>query len=267
MDLVGGHRRRVRIAGRSSCHPVVIGPLMDRWVPHARRRLRANLHREGEGIGLEAQLPVPPEDLELVELADADVGHEELPDAAGAQRAHRQQATVPAIEVANDTDAARVRRPDREADALGPLVRPGMSAEHVVQPLMRPLADEVEVDLADRRPEAIWVIALPGIPVREREPHAVSELPGLEVGHDPGPQAVPGGLHRRQAAVGGDEPRGVGVRMEGADDGSRGTGMRAEDRMRVVMLATREAQALLGHRTQLDCAGSHGATIAARRAE
>ena len=105
-------------AGARSRHPVVIGPWIGRWVPDARRGLRADLHGEGERIGLEAQLAVAAEDLELVELAGADAGHEQLPHArlAPIERIG-MQAPVPAIEVADDPHAPRVRRPDREAHA------------------------------------------------------------------------------------------------------------------------------------------------------
>src|SRR6185436_2890031 len=87
-----------------------------------------------------------------------------------------QEAAVPAIEVADDPDAARVRRPDGEGDAVDALVGSWMRAQDVIQPLVRSLGDEVEVDLADRRPEAIRIVALPGLAVGEGESLAIREL-------------------------------------------------------------------------------------------
>ena len=116
----------------------------------------------------------------------------------GAQRAHRHQAAVPAVEVADDPDAARVRRPDREAHAGDALVRARMRAEHVVQPLVRPLADEVQVDLAERRAEPIRVVELPGVAVGEAEADpVVGTARAARSGTSPAHRPSPGGLHRR----------------------------------------------------------------------
>ena len=190
VDLVGRHRRPIRIGLGSPAHPVVIGPCIDRWIPDARRRLRSDLHGEGERIGLQAQLAVVAEHLELVELADADAGDEDLPDARCAHRAHRHQAAVPAIEVADDAHAARVRRPHREAHARDPLVRPRVCTEHVIETLVRALRDQVQVDLAERRREPIRVVELPGVAIGKAEPDPIRELPGPQLRHEPGPQAV-----------------------------------------------------------------------------
>ena len=252
MDLVGRHRGPIRIGRGSPAHPVVIGPCVDRWIPDARSGLGSDLHREGEGVRLQAQLAVAAEHLELVELADADSGHEELPHSRGAHRAHRHQAPVPAIEVADDPNAARVRRPHAEADAGRALVRARVRPEDVVEPLVRALGDQVQVDVPERRREAIRVVELPGVAVGEAEADAIRELPGPQVRHEPRPQAVAHGLHRRDAAVRRDEPRGVGIGMEGANDRPVGGRVRAEDRVRVVVLTAREAGGLLARGRGVD---------------
>ncbi len=241
MDLVGGHRRRVRVAGRALGHPGVVRPREGRRIPHARGSLGANLHREGERIGLEPQRPIPAEDLVLVELSDTDAGHEELPDAAGAHRAHRHQTAVPAIEVADDPHAPRVRRPDGEAHAGRALVRTDMRAEHVVQVLVGALADQVQVDLAEGRAEPIRIVELPGVAVWKAEPDPIRELPRPQLRHEPGPQAVSQRLHRLHAPVRGDEPGGVGIGMEGANHRPVGGRVCAENRMGFVVLAARQA--------------------------
>ncbi len=187
MDLVGRHRRPIRIPSRALAHPVVIGPRIDRWVPDARRGLRSDLHAEGEWIGLEPELAVGADDLELVQLARADAGHEQLPDARCAHRAHRHEPAIPAVEVTDDADAPCVGSPHCEADAGDALVLPRMGAEHVVQPLVRALAHEVQVDLANGRAEPIRVVALPGVAIGEGEAHAVGELPRREVGDEARP--------------------------------------------------------------------------------
>ena len=61
------------------------------------------------------------------------------------------------------------------------LVRARMGAEHVVQPLVRALGDQVQVDVAERRREAVRVVELPGVAVGKAEADAVRELPGPQV--------------------------------------------------------------------------------------
>ena len=197
-------------------------------------------------------MPSSAEHLELVELADTDVRHEELPHARGTHRSHRQEAAVPAVEVADDPDAARIRRPDREAHAGGALVRPGMGAQHVVQPLVRSLGDEVQVDLTDGRPVAERVVTLPGVAVGEREADPVAERARCEARDDPGPQPLAQRLHRLCPAVGSDQVDGGGIGMEGADDRPIAEGVRPEDGVRVVMLATSEPQELVARGPQVD---------------
>ncbi len=252
MHLVGGHRRPIGIARRALGHPVAIGPWVGRRIPHARRGLRANLHRECERISLEAERAVGTQDLELVELTGADVRDEELPHAAGAHRAHRHEAPVPAIEVADDPDAPGVRSPDREAHALDALVRPRVRAEHVVQPFVRPLADEVQVDLAKRRAEPIRVVQLPRVAVRELEADAVRELSGSQVGDVRGPQAVADPFHRRRGAVRCNEGCGAGIGVEGSHHRPTTVLVGPENRVRVVVLAASEPVRLVRRRCVLN---------------
>jgi pyruvate/2-oxoglutarate dehydrogenase complex dihydrolipoamide acyltransferase (E2) component len=244
MDLVDGHRRPIRIALRAGAHPLAVRPRVRRWVPNSRRRLGPDLHREREGVGLEPQRAVAAQDLELVELAHADARDEELPDAGAPHRPHREQTAVPAVEVAHDPDAPCVRCPDREADASDALVGPRMRPEDLVEPLVRSLADEVEVDLADRRREPIGIVALPRVPVGEREPDAVVDLVRVHARYEDGPAPVADRFHRGDGTVPPDELGRPRVRMKGPDDRAARDRMRAEDRVRVVVLATRELREL-----------------------
>ena len=90
------------------------------------------------------------------------VGHEELPHTGVGERAHAVADTVPVVEVADDAHGLGVGRPDRERRAgdvthdarVGAHVR----TEHVPQLLVTTLTDEVEVDLAERRHEAVRVV-------------------------------------------------------------------------------------------------------------
>ncbi len=61
------------------------------------------------------------------------------------------------VEFADDADALRVRRPDREAGAGHAIDHPQVSAKLVVNAPFVALAEKVEVDLAQRRQERISV--------------------------------------------------------------------------------------------------------------
>ena len=144
MHLVRRDRLLQRIEGAAALEPVVVRPLVPRAVD-ARCRLRRHLGVEGEGIGLEAQLPVGAVHLVLVGVALGGLGHERGPDPRGTLRLERMHAAVPEVPVADDRDAARVRRPDRERDALVGHVR----AKALVDPFVSSLARQMEIELAE----------------------------------------------------------------------------------------------------------------------
>ena len=111
--------------------------LVEAWTIDA--VVRRDLRRERERVGLQLRRPVRLDDLELVALPRLGALDDGLPDPGVAEVPHRSR--LPVVEVADDRDRARVRRPDRERDAVVAHVR----AEHVVEPLVPALAGEVQV--------------------------------------------------------------------------------------------------------------------------
>jgi hypothetical protein len=157
VDLVDRHRlveRRRRVA---PLEPLRVAPLVLRLV-HDRGGLRRLLGLERVRVGLVEAVAVRPRDLVLVVRAPADLGHEQLPDAARAERAHRMQPAVPPVEVADHRDRLRGRRPDRERRAPHALVLHHVRAEPGVDLLVAALARQVQVELTDGRREAIGVL-------------------------------------------------------------------------------------------------------------
>ena len=145
VHLVDRHRAGQRLPDGALGQPVVVLPLV-RGLVHDRagggRQLGVGRHR----VGLVPPHPVGPADRVLVGAAGGDPGHEQLPDPGPAERAHRVRPPVPEVEVADEPDPARVRRPDGEGGAgLG---RP--RAERAPELLVPALADQVQVDLAER---------------------------------------------------------------------------------------------------------------------
>ena len=119
MHLVDRHRRAARVALRARGHP-----------RRRRSRRSASVSRTTDAVDGRSSAPKPTgsalsgssvavgaDDLVLVDRALADAGDEDLPDAGVDALAHRVAAAVPGVEVADDRDAPRVRRPDGEVHA------------------------------------------------------------------------------------------------------------------------------------------------------
>ena len=144
VHLVDRERLLQRLRGLPALDPGAVVPLVARRVDPG-RGLRRHLGVEGEGVGLEAQLPVRAVHLVLVAVAFRGLGHDRRPDPGGAEQLERVHPPVPAVPVADDRDRTRVGSPDGERDALVDDV----GAEALVDPLVPSLAREVEVELAE----------------------------------------------------------------------------------------------------------------------
>ncbi len=115
-----------------------------------RERVRA-LHPPGVG-----------EDLELVPLPLEGPGPEELPDAEVVEPAHRGRPALPSLEVADDPDGRGPGCPHGERDAVDAVDRLHVRAEVVPELLVASLTEQVQVEFADRRREAVGVVRRPG---------------------------------------------------------------------------------------------------------
>ena len=84
---------------------------------------------------------------------------------ARSEGAHRVQAAVPGVEVADDGDGRGGRGPDREGGPLRAVDCPRMGAELVVELLVAALAGEVDVDVAQGGRERVRVLEREGVAV------------------------------------------------------------------------------------------------------
>src|ERR1700730_5293219 len=145
----------------AACHPIRVVPT---------ERVRAYHHGCGrggrlgllcDGIGLLRQTSAPDaDDIELVASARANARDEQFPDARAVAKAHAVAARVPSVEVAAHRNAACVRGPDRKARAGYPLHRHGIRAERLREVKVSSFVEQMQVDVAQQRPEAVWVLAL-----------------------------------------------------------------------------------------------------------
>ncbi len=159
MHLVHRERRLVHRPVRAVRHPLSVTPLVVRG-RHDRRRVGRLLGAARHRVRLQEAVAVPGGDLELVGRALADAGQEQLPHAGRAERPHRELRPVPVGEVRRDPHALRVRRPHREPGARHALVGHRLRTERLPQLLVPALADQVQVELAERGQETVRVVHL-----------------------------------------------------------------------------------------------------------
>jgi hypothetical protein len=243
VNLVRAHRPAQRVAPAARGHPGLVAPFVAGFKDHGGGSGRP-LGQRGHRVGLPVPASVRPADVVLVARAGSHLGHEQLPDAGRAQRAHRVRAPVPVIEVADHPHAARVRGPHRERGAVALLADVG--AENLPQLLVPALPDQVQVDLAERRQVPVRVVG-DGLGQRRRGARRAPVGRGRRVGDgDP----VVGNLGDRERGlehalvhVGHGKPASVGEhdrdrgrqRAERAHDRPARARVRSEDRVRVVM--------------------------------
>ena len=89
---------------------------------------------------------VPPKTGTVIWDLDYDWGDDELPDPRLGSPGHRHRGAVPPVEVTDQPDFAGVRRPHREPGAFALQ----LSAEGLPEPVVLALADEVQVQVAQR---------------------------------------------------------------------------------------------------------------------
>ena len=122
--------------------------------------------RSAQRVGLEADHAVGAADRELVGVACGGLGDEQLPDAGGAERcASGERASFQPLKSPTTLTARAFGAHTANAVPVGPVDRARMRAERVPQPLVAALADQVQVELAERRERTSTRRA------RQRAPH------------------------------------------------------------------------------------------------
>jgi hypothetical protein len=272
MHFVGGHRAiEPGIAAGARRDPAGVAPFVRGAVVHDRRRLRRRLERARERIGLFQNGAGARPDLELVLLAVGQIRDEDFPDPARHEHAHRVDTAVPPVEVADHADAIGVRRPHGEVDAGRRADLEAMRSELVERAVMRPFAEQVQIEVGQHTPVPIRVVhhdnVVAGIGdaktvIGRAAFHARFEHPG------------------RIAPVHRDRPHGLAVRdeqeidrarrrLEGADDDRAVLRVRTKDGKRIAMVAADqgrnrrvERSGIAGGGHALECTGAHGSMVA-----
>src|SRR5437764_14911116 len=93
--------------------------------------------------------------------------HEKLPEPAGMALAHRHAAAVPGIEIADEADPLRVRRPDRERDPFDAVMQHRVRPKLLIAREMVALDEQVDVEFSEHRRktgDGIQVVPMPAAP-------------------------------------------------------------------------------------------------------
>ncbi len=261
MDLVDRDRRVGALADGAFGHPVAVGPAIVRRRCDDRRLRGRQFGRARDRIGLLDDAAVGARDLELVGGAGADARDEQLPDARAVAQPHRVAAPVPAVEVADHRDAARIGRPHREADALDALDRLGLRAEHAPEIPMPTLVEQVQIEIAEERPEAIGVLGLLHAAARPGDAQHIGRVT-LDPADE---QAAALILERaqRRAAIARDQRHRLGARLEGPHDSCRRRRrMRPQEGEGIVEPALDQRD---GERAEIVVIGHHACSLFNRR--
>src|SRR5262249_46996601 len=167
--------------------------------------------------------------------------HEQLRDTGGTQAAHRVDTAVPAVDVAHHADRAGARSPDGKRGAGDAVELSGVSAQHALQLFVPALAGQVEIELSHRGQKRIGVVLDDDLPVRIAQ---LELVPGrlFEAFERAREQALlvrPAELER--IAPLGPDSRPLDAGLEAAEDDAVPGRVRAEIRVRVVMVAREDA--------------------------
>src|SRR5262249_9779859 len=98
--------------------------------------------------------------LVFVETPGAQTGDKKLPEPGPLPPPHRHSASVPIVEIADDAGPLRIGRPHRKGDPLDALVNDPMGAEFAIAGEMVALAQQVQIELAEHRLEAVDIVEL-----------------------------------------------------------------------------------------------------------
>ena len=161
MYFVDRDRRVGRLAPRPLRTPCVVRPAERRGIVDDRCGGGRRLDPPGDRIGLHRQQrAVRSEQLVLVERAGREPWDENLPHSRLVAQSHRVASPVPGVEVADDGNAPRIRRPHGEAHPRHPVDHHCMRAKAGSEVVVLAFGQQVDVEFAEQWPEGIGVLGL-----------------------------------------------------------------------------------------------------------
>lgn len=238
MQLVDAHRRLEGLARGALLQPGLVLPLIIQWPGDDRCGSRRMLGGECDGISLQRQDAVGAENLVLVGIAGLQARNEQLPYARRKAQPHRVSASVPAIEAADYRDAPRIGCPYGETHTLHAVDLDHLGAEHPADLPMVALGEQMHVQLAQLRTEAVRVfgdLLTTGPADAQQVGLLVSQTGDEEAGH------LALLHHRQQLLVAVQHFRAQCVGQVGAHHHCFAIGVRPKNGERVAMLGSHQS--------------------------
>ena len=159
MHLVDRHRPLAPgVVRRAVEHPVLVAPLVLAVGPDDRRRVRRHLEvagRTDRPCAAGARPACGPRTCSSRRRCRSGTKISQTPD--GTSRRIDVRAAVPAVEVADDADALRVGRPDREVHAGDAVDRQAMRAELLPRAVVRPFAEQMQIEVGEDLAELVGI--------------------------------------------------------------------------------------------------------------
>ena len=147
MRLVDRHRLPPRLALAALGHVFGVGPGEVGAVGDDGSGRRPELSLEAERVRFERQQrAVRVQELELIDRSDRQFRNEDLPQAAVEAPTHLTAPAVPSVEVADDGNTRRIRRPYRKQHAVDAFVTGELGAKPAVELAMRALPHQIVVE-------------------------------------------------------------------------------------------------------------------------
>src|SRR5260221_10179685 len=148
VNLVDRGRGVQGVVARATRHEGVVAPIVP-GLPHDGRRARRRLRAKREGIRFVDGVPALCLDAQLVEIALTYAGEERLPDARAAALVEGRVRRRPAIEVANDVNARRIRGPGREERAFHAVERSRMRTQPVLDLTVGAFVEQMQIHIGE----------------------------------------------------------------------------------------------------------------------
>ena len=175
MNLIDRHRLAPRITAPAPIEEIRVGPDEAPGMGNDRRCQRPQFARKADRIGFQRQkTAVIRDDFIFVDGAFLYSGRENLPKAGIDALAHLVSAPIPGIEVANDRDSLRARRPNREMHPIDPFELHGMRPEPFIELAMSAFNEEVIIGGAKHRREGVGIDEFP-LSARVRRPQPIGK--------------------------------------------------------------------------------------------
>src|SRR5580693_8052001 len=161
------------IARRALREPYRIIPLMLVDIHDDGSVVGTLLGREAIRIGFQSPVASARLNFEFVQRAFVEARNEKLPDSRFAAYSHRVHAAVPEVEISDDADAQRIRRPHAEMNAANASHFAYVRAKLFVFLVVSAFAGKVEIVIGEQRRESISVKRVDRIAIRESEIQAI----------------------------------------------------------------------------------------------